>query len=170
MSMIHDDLIQPLNDQITSEAYASQVYLQMSLWAEDRGLPGASAFFRSHVAEELDHRNRLVDYLIEADVSVRLQSIPAPEADYESLVAVVNAAYAHEQTVTGQIDALAGLALDRKDFNTFNMLQWFIAEQREELVLFRGIVDYMNLAGYTGGPGDALVNLDRYLLEQSRAG
>ena len=83
---------------------------------------------------------------------------------------MVNAAYAHEKTVTGQIDALAGLALDRKDFNTFNMLQWFIAEQREEIVLFRGIVDYMNLAGYTGGPGDALVNLDRYLLEQSRAG
>ena len=167
--MIHEDLIQPLHDQITSEAYASQVYLQMSMWAEDKGLPGASAFFRSHVAEELDHRNRLVDYLVEADVSVRLQAIPAPAADYESLVAVGDAACAHERRVTGRIGALAGLALDRKDFNTFNMLQWFIAEQREEIVLFRGIVDYMNLAGYTGGPGDALVNLDRFLLEQSRA-
>lgn len=167
--MIHEDLVQPLHDQITSEAYASQVYLQMSMWSEDKGLPGASAFFRSHVAEELDHRNRLVDYLVEAGVPVRLQAIPAPTADYESLVAVVNSAYAHEKTVTEQIDALAGLALDRKDFNTFNMLQWFIAEQREELVLFRDIVDYMNLAGYTGGPGDALVNLDRYLLEKASA-
>lgn len=167
--MIHDDLVAPLNDQITSEALASQIYLQMSMWSEDKGLPGASAFFRSHVAEELDHRNRLVDYLVEAGVSVRLQAIPAPEADYDNLVAVVNAAYAHEKKVTKQIDALAGLALDRKDFNTFNMLQWFIAEQREELVLFRGIVDYMNLAGYTGGPGDALVNLDRYLSAQAQA-
>ncbi len=35
--------------------------------------------------------------------------------------------------------------------------------------MFRGIVDYMNLAGYTGGPGDALVNLDRYLLEKARS-
>lgn len=166
--MIHDDLVGPLHDQITSEAYASQVYLQMSMLSEDEGLPGASAFFRSHVAEELDHRNRLVDYLVEAGVPVRLQAIPAPTADYESLVAVVNAAYGHEQKVTAQIDALAGLALDRKDFNTFNMLQWFIAEQREELVLFRGIVDYMNLAGYTGGPGDAIVNLDRYLLEKAQ--
>jgi ferritin len=166
--MIHEDLVGPLHDQITSEAYASQVYLQMSMWSEDKGLPGASAFFRSHVAEELDHRNRLVDYLVEAGVPVRLHAIPAPTADYESLVAVVNAAYGHEKTVTEQIDALAGLALDRKDFNTFNMLQWFIAEQREELVLFRGIVDYMNLAGYNGGPGDALVNLDRYLLEKAQ--
>lgn len=166
--MIHKDVVKPLQDQITSEAYASQVYLQMSMWAEDKGLPGASAFFRSHVAEELDHRNRLVDYLVEADVPVKLQAVPAPPDKYDSLVSVVNAAYAHEQEVTEQIHSLAGLALDRKDFNTFNMLQWFIAEQREELVLFRGIVDYMNLAGYTGGPGDALVNLDRYLLEQSQ--
>lgn len=36
-------------------------------------------------------------------------------------------------------------------------------------MLFRGIVDYMNLAGYTGGPGDALVNLDRYLLEKAHS-
>ncbi len=167
--MIHDDLVKPLHDQITSEAYASQVYLQMSMWAEDKGLPGASAFFRSHVAEELDHRNRLVDYLVESDVPVYLQAIPAPQTKYDSLVSVVNAAYEHEKEVTEQIHSLAGLALDRKDFNTFNMLQWFIAEQREELVLFRGIVDYMNLAGYTGGPGDALVNLDRYLQAQAQA-
>lgn len=166
--MIHDDLVQPLNEQITSEAYASQVYLQMSMWSEDRGLPGASAFFRGHVAEELDHRNRIVDYLVEAGASVCLQAIPAPKAEYRSLVEVVNAAYEHEKSVTEEIDALATLALDRRDFNTFNMLQWFIAEQREELVLFRGIVDYMNLAGFTGGPGDALVNLDRFLLERAQ--
>lgn len=167
--MIHDDLVAPINDQITSEAYASQLYLQMSMWAEDKGLPGASKFFRGHVAEEMDHRNRLVDYLVECDAPVRLQAIPAPTAEFESLVSIINAAYDHEKMVTEQIDALASLALDRRDFNTFNMLQWFIAEQREELVLFRGIVDYMNLAGYTGGPGDALVNLDRYLLEKASA-
>lgn len=164
--MIHDELVQPINDQITSEAYASQLYLQMSMWAEDKGLPGASKFFRGHVAEEMDHRNRLVDYLVECDAAVRLQAIPAPTADFDSLVSIINAAYDHEKMVTGQIDALASLALDRRDFNTFNMLQWFIAEQREELVLFRGIVDYMKLAGFTGGPGDALVNLDRFLLSQ----
>lgn len=168
--MIHEDLIGPLNDQITSEAFASQVYLQMSLWTEARGMPGASAFFRSHVDEEMGHRNRLVDYMIECDAAVRLQQIPAPDADFDSLVSVVNAAYEHEQMVTQQIDALASLALDRRDFNTFNMLQWFIAEQREELVLFRGIVDYMALAGFTGGPGDALVNLDRYLATQVPSG
>ncbi len=167
--MINDDLVGPINDQITSEAYASQLYLQMSLWAEDQGLPGASAFFRGHVAEEMDHRNRLVDYLIECDAPVRLQTIPAPPADYDSLVSIINAAYAHEKKVTGQIDDLASLALDRRDFNTFNMLQWFIAEQREELVLFRGIVDYMKLAGFTGGPGDALINLDKFLVTQCQA-
>jgi ferritin len=167
--VIHDDLVGPINDQITSEAYASQLYLQMSMWAEDKGLPGTSRFFRGHVAEEMDHRNRLVDYMVECDAPVRLQAIPAPTAEFDSLVSIINAAYEHEKLVTDQIDSLASLALDRRDFNTFTMLQWFIAEQREELVLFRGIVDYMKLAGFTGVPGDALVNLDRFLLSQCEA-
>jgi len=167
--MIHADLVQPLSHQITNEAYASQLYLQMCLWAEDRGMPGASAFFRAHVSEEMAHRDRLVDYMIEAGAPIKLQAVPAPEAEYDSLVAIVKGAHEHEQKVTQQIDDLTSLALERRDFNTFNMLQWFVAEQREEIVLFRGIVDYMNLAGFTGAPGDALVNLDRYLQQLASA-
>ncbi len=161
--MIHDDLIQPLSHQLTHEAYSSQLYLQMSLWAEDQGMPGAAAFFRGHVAEEMMHRDRLLSYLIEAGAPVRLEAVPAPEADYANLVEIIKAAYEHEQLVTKQIDDLTLVAFDKRDFNTFNTLQWFVAEQREEIVLFRGIVDYMKLAGFTGAPGDALVNLDRYL-------
>ena len=59
--------------------------------------------------------------------------------------------------------------MDENDFNTFNMLQWFIAEQREEMVLFRGIIDYINLAGFTGEGGDEMVNINLYLAELSKS-
>ena len=167
--MLKPELVEKLNEQITSEANAAQIYLQMCLWCEDLGLAGAAAFFRSHVSEEMSHRDRLVDYMIECDAKVALEAIPAPRADYKDLIEVINVAYAHEQMVTKQIHDLARIALDDDDFSTFNMLQWFIAEQREELMLFRGIVDYMKLAGFTGGPGDALVNLDKFLLSQCHA-
>lgn len=161
--MLKDNIVKLLNEQITHEAHASQLYLQMSLWCEDRGMNGAAAFFRKHVREELDHRDRIVDYMIESDAPVKLEPIPAPPHEWDNLVEVLEAAYTHEREVTAQIHTLAELAMDERDFNTFNMLQWFIAEQREEIVLFRGIVEHMEMVDFDGERGQALVNMDRYL-------
>lgn len=167
--MLDQEIVDTLNAQITAEAAAAQLYLQMSLWCEDLGLQGAGAFFRSHVSEEMSHRDRLVDYMIESDAKVSLEAIPAPKADFQDLVEVVNYAYEHEQRVTDSIHSLARVALDKNDFSTFNMLQWFIAEQREELMLFRGIVDYIRITGFTGRSGDEMVNMDKYLTGLSQA-
>lgn len=163
MIEISAEIAQKLNEQVTSEANASQAYLQMSLWCEDRGLEGSAKFFRQHVAEELDHRERIMDYMIESGVKVTIGELPAPKNDFSNLVEVVNAAYAHEVLVTKEIHTLASMALDVRDFNTFNMLQWFIAEQREELMLFRSVQDFLEKAAFTGEPGDQLVNVDAYL-------
>ncbi|MEW6764276.1 MAG: ferritin [Pseudomonadota bacterium] len=161
--MLKPNVIELLNAQITHETHASQLYLQMALWCDERGMHGAAAFFRSHVPEEIAHRDKLVDYMIESGAPVRIEAIPAPRAEYKNLVDVLQAAYEHEQKVTAQIHHLAEVALDERDFSTFNMLQWFIAEQREEIVLFRGVVEHIELTGFTGENGTAMVNMNRYL-------
>ena len=62
--MLKPEMIQKLNEQITAEMYASNLYLQMSAWCEDQGLSGAAAFLRQPVPEELQHRDKCIDYLI----------------------------------------------------------------------------------------------------------
>ena len=161
--MLKTNIVELLNAQITHETYAAQLYLQMAMWCEDKGMHGAATFFRSHVPEEMIHRDKLVDYMVESGAPVVIDAIPAPRAEFDSLVDVLRAAYAHEQKVTAQIHHLAETALDGKDFSTFNMLQWFIAEQREEIVLFRGIVEHIELTGFTGENGTAMVQMNRYL-------
>jgi len=161
--MIKPNIIELLNAQITHETYAAQLYLQMAMWCEDRGMHGAATFFRAHVPEEMIHRDKLVDYMIESGAVVRIEAVPAPRAEYDDLVEVLQAAYGHEQKVTAQIHKLAEVALEEKDFSTFNMLQWFISEQREEIVLFRGIVEHIKFTGFTGENGTAMVNMNRYL-------
>ncbi len=163
MLELNPEVARLLNEQITAEAEASQIYLQMCLWCEERGLEGAASFFRRHVSEEMAHRDKLVDYMIECDAPVALEAIPAPPNDYSNLVDIVKAAYEHEKKVTVQIHELAKIALDESDFSTFNMLQWFIAEQREEMMLFRGVLDYVRLSGFTGDSGDEMVNMNEYL-------
>ena len=61
------------------------------------------------------------------------------------------------------INNLAELALKSRDFNTFNVMQWFIAEQREEEVLFRGVLDQAKLAAFTGDSGQALFHLNAFM-------
>ena len=161
--MLKANIVELINAQITHETHAAQLYLQMAMWCEDRGMHGAATFFRSHVPEEMTHRDKLVDYLIESGARVVIEAIPAPHSEYGNLVEVLRAAYAHEQKVTAQIHHLAEVALEEKDFSTFNMLQWFIAEQREEIVLFRGIVEHIELTGFTGENGIAMVQMNRYL-------
>lgn len=157
------EIIEALNRQMTEELYSSNLYLQMSAWCEAEGLNGAAAFFRQHVGEEFMHRDRIVQYLFECDADVTIEAIPAPRASYESLLEVIETAYAHEQKVTESINKLADLALKSLDFNTFNVMQWFIAEQREEEVLFRGVLDQARLANFTGGSGQALFHLNAYM-------
>ena len=74
-----------------------------------------------------------------------------------------NKAFEHELKVTALINVMAEMALDFKDFNTFNMLQFFIAEQREEEVLFRGILDQVKLVAFKGETGEAMYLINQYL-------
>jgi len=161
--MLKANIVELINAQITNETHAAQLYLQMAMWCEERGMHGAATFFRSHVPEEMLHRDKFVDYMVESGAQVLIGAVPAPRAEYDNLVEVLQAAYAHEQKVTAQIHNLADVAMQEKDFSTFNMLQWFISEQREEILLFRGIVEYIDLTSFTGENGTAMVQMNRYL-------
>jgi len=161
--MLKPAIVKKLNQQIAAEMYASNLYLQMAAWCESQGLAGAAAFFRKHVPEELMHRDKFVDYLIECDEDVIIAAVEAPPTKFKSLVEVIDAAYEHEQKITGMINDIADLALKNNDFNTFNMLQFFIAEQREEEVLFRGIIDQVKLVAFKGETGEAMFHINNYL-------
>jgi ferritin len=161
--MLKNNIIEKLNAQVNAEMHASNVYLQMAAWCEGKGLAGAASFFKKHVPEELMHRDKFIQYLFECGAPVRISAMEAPKADYAHLVEVIETAYAHEQKVTAMINEIANLAFDERDFNTFNMLQWFIAEQREEEVLFRGILDQIALVAFKGQSGEAMYHINNYL-------
>lgn len=161
--MLRADIIEKLNAQVNAEMFSSNLYLQMAAWCEDKGLSGAAEFFKMHVPEELAHRDKFIQYLFECGAPVTIGAIEAPRADYTNLVEVIETAYQHERKVTAMINDIANLALDHRDLNTFNMVQWFIAEQREEEVLFRGILDQIALVAFKGQSGEAMFHINQYL-------
>ena len=156
--MLAESMVDKLNEQINLEFYSSNLYLQMSAWCSWRGYEGCATFLRAHAAEEMEHMERLLNYVTETGALAKLGAIEAPPTEYESLRSVFEETYEHEVLITRKINELAHAAFTTQDYSTFNFLQWYVAEQHEEETLFKGILDRFDLVG-TDGQG--LFMIDR---------
>ena len=120
-----------------------------------------------HAIEEMQHMNRLFNYVSETGAMPILGTIEAPEHHFDSLSAVFQATYEHECMITEKINGLAHSAFTNQDYSTFNFLQWFVAEQHEEETLFKSILDKIELVGKDG---HALFFVDKDLAEMAKKG
>ena len=149
-----------INEQIAQEFFASYLYLSMMAYFEAESLGGFAQWMRSQAGEEHAHAMKLVDFLIERGGRVQLRAIEKPSAAFESPLAVMREALAHEQKVTKRINDLYELAMTERDYPAQVMLQWFVTEQVEEEASAGAIVDQLTLAGDSGS---ALLMLDAKL-------
>jgi ferritin len=145
--MLNPKLIDRLNEQIHLEFSSSNMYLQMSAWCEVHGYGGAAFFLRKHSGEEMEHMHKLFGYLNGQGSMALVGQIDAPPVDFKSLPEVFQRALEHEKHVTNKINDLVEQSLLLKDYATFNFLQWYVAEQREEETLFTDIVAKIELLG-----------------------
>lgn len=148
--MLKNEMIEQLNEQMNLELYSSLLYQQMSAWCSYNSFEGAAAFLRRHAQEEMTHMQRLFDYLTDTGSLPRINTIPTPFAEYDSLDTLFRATLEHEQLISRQINALAHFAMTTQDYPTFNFLQWYVAEQHEEEKLFKSVIDKLSLAGKSG--------------------
>ncbi|WCG81499.1 non-heme ferritin [Pectobacterium sp. A5351] len=164
--MLKKEMIQKLNEQLNLEFYSANLYLQMSAWCGDKGFEGASSFLKTHSQEEMQHMQRLFDYLDDTGSLPILGAIAAPPIDFDSLADVFKLTYEHEQLITAKINELAHAAMALQDYSTFNFLQWYVAEQHEEEKLFRSILDKLALVKASEG---GLFFIDQDLKKMSAA-
>ena len=148
--MLSKAMVNSLNNQIGLESYSSNLYLQMSAWAEVKGLEGCAAFLRAQAQDELAHMHRLFKYVYETGALPVIGAIKAPPTAYKSVSEVFQKVYEHERLITGKINELVNLALDERDHSTVNFLQWYVAEQHEEEHTMQKILDKIKNIGETG--------------------
>lgn len=148
--MLKAEMIEKLNEQMNLELYSSLLYQQMSAWCSFHSFEGAAAFLRRHAQEEMEHMQRLFAYLTDTGSLPRINAIPAPDQDYDSLDNLFSATYEHEQLITHKINELAHAAMTSQDYPTFNFLQWYVSEQHEEEKLFKSVLDKLSLVGKSG--------------------
>jgi ferritin len=136
-----------LNEQITNELFASQLYLAIACMFEEQGLKMLAKLYRRQTEEERGHALKILDYIPTAEGKVKLQAIPEPPAKFPSVLAAIQAALEHERKVTGQIHDLVALAEKENDYATRSFLQWYVDEQVEEVDSQLHLTQVAELAG-----------------------
>lgn len=155
---------QALNDQMTKEAHAAQIYLSYAAWADGEGYKGISNFLFRHAHEERNHMMKFLEYILERGGKVKVTAIPAPPSDPTSVNNCFEKVFQHEVDNTNAIYNITNLSHEERDWATFNFMQWFVKEQLEEETLAMDLMDKIKIAGGENAKSDALYTLDKDLL------
>ncbi len=145
--MLSEKMQAALNKQINAEMYSAYLYLAMSAYFEAEDLPGMAQWMRLQYEEEVAHALKFYDYIHERRGRVLLGPIEAVQTEWDSPLAVFEAAFAHEQHVTALIHALVDLARQERDYATESFLQWFVDEQVEEEASADAVVQQLRRVG-----------------------
>ncbi len=165
--MLNQTVQDALNDQINCEFLSSYAYLAMSAYCEIESFRGCAKWLQLQSVEEYDHAMKIYRFMLARHCKVTLQEIPAPQADFESVLAIFEKVLQQEIDVSRRIEALYELAFKERAFAELIELQWFITEQVEEERTARDIVTKFRLVQ---DDPSALLDLDRELGERTIAG
>jgi ferritin len=152
-----------LNEQITRELFASNLYLTMAAYCDNQSLPGFAHWLRLQSDEERQHGMKIYDFILERHGQVQLGTVDQPSTDFPSVLGVFQQALEHEQQVSSQFHQLYRQAQDAQDYTTQSFLEWFLMEQVEEEKTATKIVGWLRMIG---DRRDALVLLDREMAQR----
>lgn len=135
-----------LNEQVASEFAAAQQYVAIAVSYDVQTLPQLAGYFYRQAVEERNHAMMIVQYLLDADVQVRIPGVAAPQSSFDDERAPVELALRQEKAVTEQIVRLVQLAREENEYGGEQFLGWFLAEQREEVASMATLLSVIDRA------------------------
>lgn len=148
--MINEKVEAALNEQFNAELYSGYLYLSMSAYLEDKGLPGFANLEKVNAEEELEHAMKFYDYIIRRGGRVDIKAIKKPQTEWENPVDVLEHVVSHEEDVTALINNIVKIAREENDYATEQFLDWFVKEQVEEEETANDDLNKLNLAIESG--------------------
>ena len=162
--MVSKELENAINKQINAEFWSAYLYLSMSTWFDNEGLPGFANWFKVQFQEEQDHAQKFMAYLVSKGNKVNLMPIEKVDTSWDSVLKAFQDTLEHERVVTSLIHNIVSIARKENDYATENMLQWFVNEQVEEEETAQAMIDSLKLIGDNGF---GLYTMDKELAQRS---
>jgi ferritin len=149
--MLSEKMQDAINKQINAELFSAYLYLSMSAWLADNGMPGGANWMKVQAMEEFTHADKFFNYVLERGGKIELEAIEAPQTSWDSPKDVYNGVLEHERKVTALINNLMDTAAEQRDHAAKIFLQWFIEEQVEEEASAQEIIDKVKLTASNPG-------------------
>lgn len=131
--LISETLNAAINEQIGHELGNSAQYWTIASYFEGECLFGLAKIYFKQADEERDHAMKFLRFVLDAGGKVAIPAVPAPRAEFRTAEDAAALALESEMKTTQQIYALVERAAAEKNHIATNFLQWFVAEQLEEV-------------------------------------
>jgi ferritin len=159
---ITDAVEQMLCQQIGNELFAFYEYTAACAWFKGQGFDGFGAWASTQAAQEQDHMQKILDFLVELGATPDLPQITGVSASFPSIKDAVAGIFEREKAVTKNWRIIAKEAIAVSDAATLDLAQWFVREQMEEEDLVKKIHSKLIAAG----DGAGVLVLDGQLIRE----
>lgn len=135
-----------LQAQIRKEFHTSQQYVALAVWFDGKDLPQLAKYFYRQSLEERNHAMALVQYLLDTDHPVEIPDVPPVRNDFTEVREPVALALEQEKEVEADFRQLAKAAREEDDYTGEQFVQWFLAEQVEEISSMKRLLNVVDMA------------------------
>ena len=123
---------QLLSDQIGNGFAASQHYIAIAVWFDNRDLPQLAKHFNRQSIEERNHAMMLVQYRLDRDLGITIPGVDAVRNDFTDEREPIALALEQEKRVTQQVEEVASmttlLAIMTRAENLFDVENYLVRE------------------------------------------
>lgn len=150
-----------LREQIRSEFNAAQQYLAVAVWYDNQDLPRLAKHFYRQSLEERNHAMMIVQHLMDNGLPVVIPGVEGVHNDFTTVHEPVRLAVEQEKRVTDEITTLAKTARAEDNYIGEQFIQWFLAEQVEEVAQMTTLLNVVTRAG------DDVFRIEDYLARET---
>ena len=145
--LISEKSIELLQFRLYREEMSVRLYYAMSIWLDSQGYKNAAKLWKHYSDEEVEHINKVNEYLLAVNVKPEIRSLEMPKNDYTSLVEVVEDTYSFMLEISDELKKLATHALKESDHMLYGLAQWFLAEQIPAYSIYQNHLDFIASTG-----------------------
>src|SRR5436190_20776268 len=117
--------IETLHEQIANEFGAEQQYIACAGYYESQTLPRLANLFYKQALEERSHAMMMIGFLLDRGGHIKVPGVAEPVNEFKDFIEPISLALEQEQRVSTQIEELARVARDERDYASEQFTHWF---------------------------------------------
>lgn len=145
--LVSEDIESFLNKAIAHEYTNAHIYFGVASWCVDKGFNNIGEVYFKWGEEEHTHAHKVEEYVDDRNAKIIIPALDKPQTEFKNIMEVLMLTFEREVGTEEIYKVLSTKSLREGDRPTFSFCEWFINEQREEIVKIRKIIDYANLLG-----------------------